>query len=97
MFFMEQNFKRHFRIYLKSGHPAYIVDEEGNKFLFHRVTKSPKSGHHTNWEINPNPDKTKKKPMYIVHNQEEDYKYLFTAELPYNIQLDFIKVKQKKK
>ena len=42
-FFMSE-FKKHFRIYFKSGHPAYIVDEEGDYYYFHRVTSSPKSG-----------------------------------------------------
>ncbi len=93
---MKRVFRRHFRIYLKSGHPAYIVDENGDKYQFHRVTKSPKSGHHLNWKIDPNPDSTKNQPMYIIHNQEEDFKYLFSGKLPYNVQLDFIKVKEKK-
>ena len=52
-------FEKHFRIYLVSGHPAYIVDEEGNYYYFHRVTSSPKSGHHKNIEIDPNPDPTR--------------------------------------
>lgn len=61
-------FKKHFRIYLVSGHPAYIVDEEGNYYYFHRVTSSPKSGHHKNIEIDPNPDSSRDTPMYIVKN-----------------------------
>ena len=55
-----KKFKRHFRKYIKSGHPTYIVDQEGNMYVFHRVTSATKSGHHTNWKIDPNPDKTKK-------------------------------------
>ena len=37
-------FKKHFRIYFKSGHPAYIVDEEENYYYFHRVTSAKKAG-----------------------------------------------------
>ena len=70
-------FKKHFRIYIKSGHPAYIVDEEGKYYYFHRVTSSPKSGHHSNWKIDPNPDVRRKTPMYIVHAEEKDLKICF--------------------
>lgn len=97
MFFMKENFKRHFRIYFKSKHPAYIVDEEGNYYIFHRVTSSPKSGTHSNWKVEPNPDKSRNTAMYIVHAQEKDEKIFFSAELPYNIQLDFIKIDRNKK
>ena len=44
-------FKRHFRIYFKNNHPAYIVDEEGNLYVFHRVTHSKTSGGKKNWLI----------------------------------------------
>lgn len=43
-------FRRHFRIYLKNNHPAYIVDEEGNIYVFHRITHSKTSGGKKNWE-----------------------------------------------
>ena len=90
------NFKKHFRIYFKSGHPAYIVDEEGDYYYFHRVTSSPKSGHHSNWKIDPNPDTKRNTPMYIVHNEEKDLKILFSDKLPYNIEITFIHKKEKK-
>lgn len=64
-------FKKHFRIYLISGHPAYIIDDEDNYYYFHRVTSSPKSGHHKNWKIEPNPDKTRDTPMYIVKMEQK--------------------------
>ena len=48
---MSQNFKRHFRIYLVNNHPAYIVDEEGNEYVFHRVTESKSSGGRHNWKL----------------------------------------------
>lgn len=38
------HFKKHFRIYFRNGHPALIVDEEGNMYSFHRVTHSKTSG-----------------------------------------------------
>ena len=43
----EKKFVRHFRVYFKNGHPAYIVDEDGYKFIFHRMTHSKSSGHGT--------------------------------------------------
>ena len=89
-------FKRHFRIYKKSGHPAYIVDAEGKYYYFHRVTSSPKSGHHSNWKIEPNPDPRRKTPMYIVHNEEKDLKVCFEEKLPFNAELNFIKRAKKK-
>ena len=54
----KNTFERHFRIYFRNGHPAYIVDEEGNKYIFHRVTHSKTSGGKKNWKnpkINHNP------------------------------------------
>ena len=88
-----KKFKRHFRIYFKSGHPAYIIDEEGRYYYFHRVTSSPKSGHHSNWKIDPNPDRRRTTPMYIVHQEEKDLKEYFSDELPFNIEIVFIKKK----
>ena len=88
-------FKKHFRIYLKSGHPAYIIDQEGNYYYFHRVTSAPKCGHHANWKIEPNPDPTRKTPMYIVHQEQKDIKQNFLEKLPYNIKIVFIKRRKK--
>ena len=48
----QTTFKKHFRIYFKNGHPAYIIDEEGNMYVFHRVTHSKTSGGRKNLEIN---------------------------------------------
>ena len=93
---MPKKFNKHFRIYFKSNHPAYIVDEEGNKFIFHRVTSQEKSGTHRKWKIFPNPDKRKKSPMYIVHQQQKDKKEYFSAKLPYNIELSFVKINKKR-
>ena len=89
-------FKKHFRFYFKSRHPAYIIDEEGNCYYFHRVTSSSKSGHHANWKIDPNPDPRKKTPMYIVRQKEKDEKRFFSKKLPFNIEIIFLDEKKKK-
>jgi hypothetical protein len=74
----KQPFKRHFRIYFRNGHPAYIVDEEGNKYIFHRVTHSKTSGGKKNWK-KKNPLKTGgDRPMYIVKKEERDKKSSFS-------------------
>ena len=88
------SFKKHFRIYLVCGHPAYIVDEEGNYYYFHRVTSFPKSGHHKNWKIEPNPDVRRDTPMYIVKTEQKDKKTRFGKKLKYNIDITFIKKKK---
>ena len=89
----KNTFERHFRIYYKSNHPAYIIDEEGNKYIFHRVTSSEKSGHKKNWKIDPNPDKKRKSPMYIVKQEEKDYKHFFGKKLKYNVEIPYINKK----
>ena len=71
-------FRRHFRIYLKNNHPAYIVDEEGNIFVFHRVTHSKTSGGKKNWEKIDNPIRGDNRPMRIVKRQEKDSKARFS-------------------
>ena len=70
------SFKRHFRIYFRNNHPAYIVDEEGNMYIFHRVTHSKTSGGRKNWE-KKNPIKGDNRPMRIVKKQEKDSKARF--------------------
>ena len=89
---MNPKFNKHFRFYFKSNHPAYIIGEKGEYFIFHRVTSSPKSGHHTNLKIFPNPDKTKKTPMFIVKTPQMDKKKRFGKKLKYNCE---IKLKNK--
>ena len=74
----KKTFIRHFRIYFKNNHPAYIVDEEGNLYVFHRVTHSKTSGGKKNWEKRPNPIKGDNKPMRIVKKQEKDSKNRFS-------------------
>ena len=70
----------HFRRYKKSGHPALILSEDTNKkYKFRRVTSSEFSGHHRNERIEPNPDKRRRTPMYIVKQRQSDYKKNFST------------------
>ena len=71
-------FVRHFRIYFKNNHPAYIVDEDGNEYIFHKVTHSKTSGGRKNWRITPNPLINSDKPMHIVKKEEKDDKSRFS-------------------
>ena len=92
----QKSFKRHFRIYLKNNHPAYIVDEDGNMYVFHRVTHSKTSGGKKNWpKTNPlvnNP----KKIMYIVKKEQRDLKKKFssfTLEVRTNFDISYPEIK----
>ena len=81
-------FQKHFRLYFKSNHPVYIVGEEEEYYYFHRITSSPKSGHHSNIKIDPNPDPRKNTPMYIVKAKQKDKKSRFGKKLKYNLDMD---------
>lgn len=70
-------FKRHFRVYFKNNHPAYIVDEEGRRYVFHRVTHSKTSGGKKNWEKR-NPIEGDNRPLFIVKKQQKDKKARFS-------------------
>ena len=77
---MNQNFKRHFRIYLVNNHPAYIVDEEGNMYIFHRVTESKTSGGKKNWKVEgENPIEGYKCDCYIVKQEQKKPKSKFSS------------------
>ena len=77
---MSQNFKRHFRIYLVNNHPAYIVDEEGNMYVFHRVTESKTSGGKKNWKVEgENPIEGYKWDFYIVKQEQKKPKSKFSS------------------
>ena len=97
------SFRRHFRIYFKNNHPAYIVDEEGNMYVFHRVTHSKTSGGRKNWRIKPNPIKGDNKTMNIVKKEERDKKArfsLFEIELKDGVDVSYPEIqlmKSKKK
>ena len=95
-----KSFRRHFRIYFKNNHPAYIVDEEGNLFVFHRVTHSKTSGGKKNWEKRFNPIKGDNKPMRIVKKQEKDSKARFSCfeiELKSGVDISYPEIKVIKK
>ena len=93
----KKTFRRHFRIYLKNNHPAYIVDEEGNVYVFHRVTHSKTSGGRKNWKIEDNPIKGHKELMYIVKQEKRDIKgrfSLFEIELKNGIDVSYPNIKK---
>ena len=48
---MKKNFKRHFRIYLKNNHPAYIVDENADDYVFHRTSHNKRISGKKTFEI----------------------------------------------
>ena len=75
---MAKKFRRHFRIYFRNNHPAYIVDEEGNNYFFHKVTHSKTSGGKKNWEVEKNPIIGHDETMYIVKKQLSDKKGKFS-------------------
>ena len=92
-----KHFKRHFRIYFKNNHPAYIVDEEGNMYVFHRVTHSKTSGKRRNWKINDNPIKGHYETMYIVKQEQKDNKSrfsMFEIELKHGIDVSYPDIKK---
>ena len=97
----KKTFIRHFRIYFKNNHPAYIVDEEGNLYVFHRVTHSKTSGGKKNWEKKPNPIKGDNKPMRIVKKQEKDsksrYRYHLDIDLKDGVDISYPDIKVIKK
>ena len=91
-----KHFRRHFRIYFKNNHPAYIVDEEGNTYVFHRVTHSKTSGGRKNWRIKKNPIKGDNKSMNIVKKEERDKKSrfsMFEIELKNGVDVSYPDIK----
>ena len=92
-----KTFRRHFRIYFVNNHPAYIVDEEGNKYVFHRVTHSKTSGGKKTWN-KPNPiDDNDRRPIHIVKRQENDDKArfsLFEIELKPGVDISYPEIKK---
>ena len=74
----KKTFVRHFRIYFRNNHPAYIVDEEGNKYVFHRVTHSKTSGGKKNWKKENPLVMGGDEPAYIVKKEERDKKTRFS-------------------
>ena len=90
-------FERHFRIYFRNGHPAYIVDEEGNKYIFHRVTHSKTSGGKKNWKKKNPLVSGGDKPMYIVKQEQKDSKNRFSSrklEIRQNVDVSYPDIKK---
>ena len=93
----EKKFVKHFRIYFKNGHPAYIVDEDGNKYVFHRMTHSKTSGHRNNIKINNPLVKGGDGAVYIVKREEKDNKgrfSLFELEIKPGTDVDDLLIKK---
>ena len=93
----KHRFIRHFRIYFRNNHPAYIVDEEGNKYVFHRVTHSKTSGGKKNWPKENPLVKGGEKPMFIVKKQQKDKKSrfsLFKLETKAGVDISYPEIKK---
>ena len=73
------------------------MDEEGNKYIFHRVTHSKTSGGKKNWK-KKNPLKTGgDKPMYIVKQEQKDSKSRFSSkklEVRSNVDISYPDIKK---
>ena len=80
----KKTFVRHFRIYFKNNHPAYIVDEEGNMYVFHKVTHSKTSGGKKNWKKKNPLVWGGDEPIYIVKKEQRDKKNRFS---PFKMEL----------
>ena len=93
----EKKFKKHFRIYFRNGHPAYIVDEDGNTYVFHRVTHSKTSGGRNNIKIDNPLVNGGDQATYIVKRVEKDKKgrfSLFELELKPGVDIDNLLIKK---
>lgn len=93
----KKTFNKHFRIYFKNGHPAYIIDEEGNMYVFHRVAHSKTSGGRNNIEIENPLLRSEEKTSYIVKREEKDKKgrfSLFELELKPGVDVNNLKIKK---
>ncbi|MBQ6730822.1 MAG: hypothetical protein IJR08_02825 [Bacilli bacterium] len=76
---MKKPFRRHFRIYFRNNHPAYIVGEDNDNYIFHRTTESETSGGKKNWKTERNPLKGHHgRQLYIVKAEQKDKKGRFS-------------------
>lgn len=74
----------HFRRYKVSNHPALIVNEHSDtEYDYRKVMHGEKDGRHLNEKVEPNPDPTDKKPMYIAKRVRHDKKNKFGKRLPW--------------
>lgn len=72
----------HFRRYKKSNHPTLVVGEQLNEqnkeeYKFRKVMHGARDGRHLNEKVEPNPDPTDPKPMYIAKSVRHDEKKRF--------------------
>ena len=68
----------HFRYYKKSQHPALIVGEQPiEEYRYRKVMHSERDGRHFNEKVEPNPNKSDLKPMYIAKRVRHDRKDFF--------------------
>ena len=97
MKYNNKSFRRHFRIYFKNNHPAYIIDEEGNMYVFHRMTHSKTSGGRTNMPFDNPLLRGGDGKIYIVKKEQKDKKSKFSAfelELKPNVSITFPEIKK---
>ena len=93
----KSSFRRHFRISFKNNHPAYIIDEEGNMYVFHRMTHSKTSGGRTNIPVDNPLLRGGDGKIYIVKKEQRDKKTKFSAfelELKPNVDISFSEIKK---
>ena len=93
----KKTFRRHFRVYFKNNHPAYIIDEEGNMYVFHRMTHSKTSGGRTNMAFDNPLLRGGDGKIYIVKKEQRDKKSKFSAfelELKPNVDISFPEIKK---
>ena len=83
----------HFRHHLKGKHPALVTGEiidvtnsKNDKYLYRTVTHEPRHKRRNNEAVIPNPNKSDKKPMYIIKRQRNDIKDNFALKpLPWAV------------
>ncbi len=70
----------HFRRYKKSNHPALIIGEQPvEEYRYRKVMHSPKDGKRNNEKVDPNPNPSDKRPMYIGKRVRHDKKSNFDS------------------
>lgn len=68
----------HFRIYLKSKHPALIVAEHSSdEYKYRKVMHGEKDGKRKNERVFPNPNPRDREPMHIGKRVRHDNKKFF--------------------
>lgn len=73
----------HFRLYLRSKHPALIVGEKDKDTYNYRKTSHDKTGLHSSEKVFPNPNPADTKPMYIEYKIRSDSKRRFGKKFPW--------------